>query len=165
VERRLLAIYLTDHLAGATAGLELAKRARGSNAESELGDFLERLVDEIDADRASLIRVMDELRVGRDRIKESIAWSSEKVGRLKLNGRLTGYSPLSKLIELEGLHIGITGKLSLWESLRETLGPSAGGEDLVELAARAQRQRAELEPFRLAAAREAFAGESTRVTG
>jgi hypothetical protein len=51
VERRLLAIYLNDHLAGATAGLELARRARGSNRDTELGEFLERLTGEIEEDR------------------------------------------------------------------------------------------------------------------
>lgn len=34
-----LAIYLNDHLAGATAGLELARRARGRNAGTPLGEL------------------------------------------------------------------------------------------------------------------------------
>jgi hypothetical protein len=40
VNRRLLAIYLNDHLAGATIGVELALRAARENTGSELGDFL-----------------------------------------------------------------------------------------------------------------------------
>jgi hypothetical protein len=31
MDRKLLGIYLNDHLAGSTIGLELSRRARGSN--------------------------------------------------------------------------------------------------------------------------------------
>ena len=31
MSKKLLSIYLNDHLAGATGGLELARRARGAN--------------------------------------------------------------------------------------------------------------------------------------
>lgn len=51
------------------------------------------------------------------------AWAAEKLVRLKLNGRLRGYSPLSRLLELEMLHIGITGKLELWQALQRTCLP------------------------------------------
>ena len=38
------------------------------------------------------------------------AWTAEELERLKLNGQLAGYSPLSRLVELEGLAVGIEGK-------------------------------------------------------
>ena len=120
IERRLLAIYLNDHLAGATGGVELARRSRASNSGTKLGDALVEICAEIEADRATLERVMEQLEVKRDRTKVAGAWAAEKLGRLKLNGRLTGYSPLSRLVELEMLHIGITGKLQLWQALKET---------------------------------------------
>jgi hypothetical protein len=159
VERRLLAIYLNDHLAGATAGLELVRRVRGSNEGTELGDFLERLAGEIAEDRESLEQIMGELGIGRDRVKVIAAWGAEKAGRLKLNGSLTGYSPLSRVVELEGLHIGVTGKLALWQVLEDTLGSRIGGADLTRLRERAERQRGELESYRRAAAAEAFGQE------
>src|SRR3954471_13184248 len=106
----LLAIYLNDHLAGAPAGLELVRRARGTNAGTPLGDFLAGLAVEIEEDRNSLERIMERLGVGKDRLKVAAAWTAEKGGRLKLNGRLTGYSPLSRLVEVEGLMIGVWGK-------------------------------------------------------
>ena len=43
-----------------------------------------------------------------DRLKVAGAWAGEKAGRLKLNGHLTGYSPQSRVIELEGLVVGVT---------------------------------------------------------
>ena len=46
---------------------------------------------------------MRDLGFGADKLKNVAAWGLEKVGRLKLNGELTGYSPLSRMVELEGL--------------------------------------------------------------
>ena len=86
----LLAIYLNDHLAGSTAGVELARRARSANEGTELGQLLDRLVREIEEDRDTLGAVMDAVGAGRDRFKKTAAWVGEKAGRLKLNGQLTG---------------------------------------------------------------------------
>lgn len=153
----LLATYLNDHLAGSTAGLELARRARGSNEGSELGVFLAGLTAEIEADREKLGEVMEAVGAGRDRVKVTGAWAGEKVGRLKLNGRLLGYSPLSRLVELEGLTLGVTGKLALWRMLRELGDPRLAGFDFDALIARAERQRDGLEQRRLEAGRLALA--------
>lgn len=157
----LRAIYLQDHWAGSTVGSELAKRAASSNKGTELGDFLARLSGELDTDRQALQAVMDELGVSADRLKSSVAWGAEKVGRLKPNGRLLSYSPLSRLVELEGLHVGISGKLSLWQNLQATSAAEIAAVDLGDLIARAQAQLAELEPHRKAAAAQAFAGSSS----
>ena len=46
-----LRIYLQDHLAGSTAGLELARRTRGANEGTEYGPPLAKIADEIEADR------------------------------------------------------------------------------------------------------------------
>lgn len=156
MNEKLRGIYLNDHLAGATAGHELARRAAGSNDGTELGEFLERLAIEVGEDLDSLREVMSSLGVRADHLKRGVGWTAEKLGRLKPNGQLLGYSPLSRLIELEGLHVGISGKLSLWQVLAATSAPDLGGIDLDELIARAQRQLAGLEPFRIAAARDAF---------
>ncbi|MDX6638029.1 MAG: hypothetical protein QOJ01_1540 [Solirubrobacterales bacterium] len=153
----LLRIYMQDHYAGSAAGAELAKRAASNNADSELGTVLDRIAAEVEEDRDSLRRIMDEYGASPDPVKNMAAWGIEKAGRFKPNGRLLSYSPLSRVVELEGLVIGITGKLGLWRSLAETLGPHYAGEDLAELAERAEAQRQTLEPYRLAAAREAFA--------
>lgn len=158
-EQKLLSIYLNDHLAGATAGVELARRAAASNRGTPLGDFLAGLAAEIGEDREALCELMSHLGVRRDRVKVAGGWVGEKLGRLKLNGQLTGYSPLSRLIELEGLHIGITGKLELWRMLRGT-GRAPGPVDLEELIGRADAQRRALAPHRKQAARIAFPADS-----
>jgi hypothetical protein len=154
----LLAIYLQDHLAGATAGLELARRAQGANEGTAYGDFLSQLAREIAEDREQLRELMRRLDVGEDRLKLAAAWTAEKAGRLKLNGRLTGYSPLSRLVELEGLAAGVTGKLSAWRALRtiaerdERLDPV----ELDRLIARAERQLSSLAEHQRTAAGEAL---------
>jgi hypothetical protein len=154
----LLAIYLNDHLAGATAGLELAQRAAASNRGSGYGRFLEELADEIRADRESLLEIMRSFDIGVDRVKVSAAWVAEKLGRLKLNGRLLGYSPLSRLVELEALALGVTGKLALWRSLDrlQVNGPELSKSELQGLISRAKRQLQDLEEQRQRAAAEAL---------
>jgi hypothetical protein len=154
----LLSTYLNDHLAAAVGMSELLKRAIGSNRGTELGAFLERLQVEVAEDHAELERLMAALGVRRDPIKRLAGWSGEKVGRLKLNGRWLSYSPLSRLVELEALTLGIAGKRGLWRALGETVGTAAPDFDFAALAERAERQLDEAEPHRLEAARLALAG-------
>lgn len=138
--------------------MELAKRCLKNNEGSELGDYLQRFVGELEEERADLHRVMDALGLPRDKMKDGLGWAAEKAGRLKLNGQLTGYSPLSRLWELEGLMIGVTGKRSLWRSLQEVAptDPRLEVVDLERLEKQAQGQLEELERHRLAAAAQAF---------
>jgi hypothetical protein len=155
---RFLGIYLNDHLAGAIAGLELAKRATRNNEGTPLGDFLSRLATDIDEDRRALEGLMSDLGVRRDVIKDAAAWMAEKVGRLKLNGRLVGYSDLSRLVELEALSLGVEGKLAMWRNLSRVRDRYAVLEctDLEELIQRAETQRRELEEARREAAEKAL---------
>lgn len=152
----MLRTYLQDHHAGATAGLELARRAAGSNTETEYGPELARIADEIAADRETLEQVMAVLDVGPSTLKDAAGWTAEKLGRLKPNNSLLAYSPLSRVVELEGLLIGVTGKLGLWQSLRVAVGDCVDGVELGELLERAADQRERLERLRERAAAEAF---------
>jgi hypothetical protein len=159
--RRLLDVYLNDHLAGATAGRELTARSLRSNSGDEVGRFLAKLLGEIEEDRDTLARVMERVGARPSRVKVSAAWAAEKVGRLKLNGRILGYSPLSRLVELEALSAGIAAKQCLWRSL-ERVAPSdarLAEFDFPALAERAERQRSELERHRREAALAALARE------
>jgi hypothetical protein len=148
-----LEIYLNDHLGGATGGVELARRLRASNRDDAVfGEALSRVCAEIEADRAVLEQVIEELGYSRSKVKPAAAWMAEKLGRLKLNGQLSGYSPLGRLIELEGLLIGITGKIGLWQTLSELEEGQRLEIDLEQLTARAAAQRATIDELhRLAA--------------
>jgi hypothetical protein len=155
---KLLRIYLNDHLAGAMAGIEVAKRCRSSNEGTPLGDYLATFIIEIEEDRSELLSIRETLGLPYDRYKSAAAWVGEKVGRVKLNGRITEYSPLSRLWELEALCLGVEGKLSLWKALKEISGTDTrlAVMDLDRLEKRAARQREELEVHRLEAARVAL---------
>jgi hypothetical protein len=155
---KYLGIYLNDHFGGSTAGVELAKRIRGGSEGTELGAFMERLVEEIAQDRETLREFLGLIDTGPNPIKVAGGWISEKLGRLKLNGQLIGDSPLSRVVELEALDLGIEGKRLLWIALLETQPERFGAERLRDLIERAERQRAGVEEHRRRAAREAFGG-------
>jgi hypothetical protein len=154
MSKKLLHIYLNDHLAAAVGELELARRCISNNEGTPLGQMLEALIREIEQDKATLESLMDHLEAPRNPAKQAAVWVAEKLGRLKLNGQLTGYSDLSRLLELDALKIGIEGKLSLWNSLMQVessldLPPTL---PLNELADRASRQLQMIEEQRVEAA-------------
>lgn len=154
---RFLAIYLNDHLAGATAGVELARRLRSSNQDdAEFGAPLARICSEIEDDRATVVRLMDRLEIDRDRVKPLLARLGERLGRLKPNGQLTGYSPLSRVLEFEVLSAMIGAKLQLWNALDQSFGESLDGFDFHALAARADDQGQRVEDLHLAATQRAL---------
>jgi hypothetical protein len=154
----LLGIHLNDHLAGATAGTDLARRAAGSFRGTPSGPVLERLASEIAEDRRALVDIMRSLGVPIRHYKLYAAWAAEKVGRLKLNGRVLGRSPLSNVVELESLRIGVQGKMAGWRVLRALANPYAGlaAQRLDELIERARRQAETLDELHLEAAADSF---------
>lgn len=157
-DTKLLQIYLNDHLGGSTAGCELAKRASSSNEGTDLGAFLRQLVVDFEEDRAALVDLIERLELKKNVFKQSAGWMAEKAGRLKLNGQITGYSDLSRLLELEGLTIGIQGKISLWENLKSVSGHDSrlATFDFDKWIERARTQQAGVEQYRVAAAARAL---------
>jgi hypothetical protein len=163
---RLLAIYLNDHLAGATLGVELARRLRSSNeGDPEFGRPLARICSEIEADCEALVRLMTHLEIGRDPVKPVLAKAAERLGRLKLNGRIRGYSPLSRVLELEVLSGLVGGKMQLWNALEQSFGESLDGFDFHDLAARADSQGQRLEDLHLAAAQRTLPAATSSTQG
>jgi hypothetical protein len=150
---KYLSIYLNDHLAAAVGAVQLARRAARQNRGSEYGEALARLAAEIDEDRHALQDLMKQLGVRGDRVKLVASVAGEKLGRFKLNGELTRYSPLSRLEELELLSLGVEGKLALWRALRANVDAAVDFDALIE---RATAQRRRLERLRVKAAAEAL---------
>jgi hypothetical protein len=152
-----LATYLNDHLAGSTAGLDLARRIADANPGTEYGEVVGPLAGEIAEDRRALEDVMGRLGADRDELKLIAAWGAEQLRRLR-PGWLLGESGTGRLEELEMLGLGVTGKLALWEALQRThaADPRLGGVDLQRLTDRARSQLERIEGLRLDAAAEAF---------
>jgi hypothetical protein len=157
-EQPFLAIYLRDHFAGATAGLELARRVSRTATGTEQGPFCVDLAARIAADREALRDIMTRLGVAPSSTKNALAWTLEKAGRLKLNGRVLRASPLSRLVELETLALGVTGKKALWRSLATLKATDSrlAGVDFDALIASAEQQLTELERHRLQAVEHAL---------
>jgi hypothetical protein len=154
----LLGVYLNDHLAGSTSGLGLARRTARAHRGTPSGAPLQRIAAEIAEDRAALLDIMRTLNVPVRRYKIAGGWVIERVGRLKPNARLFRRSPLSSLIELEALRLGIEGKSAGWRALRglATHPGRIDADRLDRLITRADEQAATVEELRLRAAADAF---------
>ena len=62
----------------------------------------------------------------------------------------------SRVVELEGLRLGVEGKACLWRMLRELADPRLAAFDFDALIVRAERQRDQLEQRRIEAGRLAL---------
>ena len=153
MNERRLATYLNDRHAILTAGTQLADRARTSNADTVYGPLLERIAQDLESDHALLRTLMDANDVSPDRVKSSLAWVGEKLGRLKPNDQLVGYSPLSRVIEFDGLTAIIATLDGTWVALKPLL--TAQQDELEAAHARAQRNLDELGSLRPQAVHEA----------
>jgi hypothetical protein len=159
----LLGIYLNDHLAGATAGAELARRIADTHRDTVAGPALRRCADEIATDRFTLISLMTSLDVPVRRYKIGLGWMAEKLGRFKLNGRVTERSPSTSITELETLRLGVEGKACVWQVLRDLADHDArlDADQLDALIERARAQVDLLEDLRIRAAEKVFGGRHT----
>ncbi len=153
-----LAIYMNDQLALGVLWREVARRSQRANDGTDVGATLERVATAIAEDVETFEGLMRRLEIPRTPAKPLLAIAGERLGRLKLNGRLSGYSPLSRFEELDVLIMGIDGKVVLWANLRDHagLGARLPDVDFDALIDRARQQRALLEPIHAEAGREAL---------
>ncbi|WP_309116182.1 hypothetical protein [Saccharothrix sp.] len=159
-----LGIYLRDQLALGVGWRELARRAQRNNRGTPLGEALAEVAEQIGEDVETFRSIMGRLGVRVDPLRTALATVGERVGRLKPNGRLVGYSPLSRFLELEVLVMGIDRKKQLWHTLADLadLRTRLPDVDFDELVARAERQRQRLEPFRRRVGSDVFTATSPR---
>jgi hypothetical protein len=156
MDQHTLSVYLNNHLAGASGGLELFRRAATQHAGTSRGVELRRLADEIEGDREALRDIMGRLGVKENRAMSALGWAAEKAGRLKPNGYLVRRSPLSDIIELEGLRVGVAAKMAGWQVLRAVAVHDSrlSKEALETLLERAEDQAERLYKLHLQAAQE-----------
>jgi hypothetical protein len=156
--KKFLSIYLTDQLALGMVWRELARRSLGRNQGSSLGAALAEVSVAIAEDVETFKKIMHRQGIRPNPVKLGLAVAAERAGRLKLNGRLTTYSPLSRFEELEFLVMGIEGKKQLWTTLRDLagLGSTMPDIDFDDLINRAEHQRKTLEPHRMRAGIQAL---------
>jgi hypothetical protein len=143
---RWLSIYLRDHHAASAGGVALARRALGPSHP---------IAQQIARDRETLAEVMRQLDIRPSATKVGLVRVAERLGRLKLNGRLFKRSPLSRIVELEVLVVGIRGKEAMWTALLAGR-LSLQGIDLAALVESATTQIREVDALRLGAVADTF---------
>ena len=152
-----LATYLNDHLAGATAAVDLLDHLIKAHEGKPLGKFFEELRSEVVSDQEVLKKLLQRFSK-ENALKKVSSWIASKIGQAKM--RAGGEKPgeMGLVQALEALVLGITGKQLLWRALNATLGtsPLLRGADLGKLEERAIDQLERVEARRLEAAREAF---------
>src|SRR6185436_317307 len=98
-----------------------------------------------------------------NRVKMVMGAAGAWMGRLKANGYIRRYSPLSRLEEFEMLSAGIMSKASLWRSCELSIAgrPELAGVDFSALRQRADSQRERLETHRERIVDDAFGVAAT----
>ncbi len=159
---QLLHIYLNDHRTGAVVAHRLAERTLTSNTGNEFGDYLDDFVPALVDDIDQLDAIFDRCDIPRDNLKLGAARLGVELGRFKLNGRVTDYSPLSRVIEFEALTVGVLAKRKLWMTIAALPSdhPAASAVDATRLAQRAETQAEQLGKLAGRAAAIAFTGRS-----
>jgi len=143
-------VYLNDHLAGATAGVNLVEQAVERHRSDELGEFFAPLASEIKADLAKLEALIESMSAEKSASKTALAEIGSKLAAPKFTAEGAGNEHLGDFITLETLSIGVEGKRCMWVALRTVVDayPALQALDLDELESRAQDQRNKLEAKR-----------------
>ena len=110
----LLFIYLNDHLALLTGEGELLQRCLASNAKEPFAQELRRIETESKEQQQAARELLKTLGGSEDALKQTGAWLAEKLGRLKGNGRIWSYSPLSRVLEFEVLISAAQERIMMW---------------------------------------------------
>ena len=156
-----LEVYLTDHLAGATAGVNLSQMAAEEHRADEHGAFFSEIASEIKADHATLEQLIADLGVQKSATKTAAAELGSKIMAPKFTGG--DDDELNAFITLETLSMGVEGKVCMWKALKtvEDAYPTLESYDLDELIARGESQRERIEAARLEIAPKALAHTAT----
>jgi hypothetical protein len=150
-------VYLNDHLAGATAGKDLAAQA-AERHDGELGDFFTTLAGEISGDYNTLATLIDTMGASDSGAKSALAKAGSWISEEKFSGETVGDPQFGTFLTLETLSIGVEGKLCMWKALKVVQDEhselkSLNIDTLIESA---QSQRDRLEGKRMEAAGSAL---------
>ncbi len=156
--RKLLRTWVQDRIAASTFTFALLKRSIRNNKGTLFAPALKSILDELYEERDVLDQLAASCGAPRPVAKQAAGWLAEKVERLKLDGHLVGYSPLSRVLEIEMISAGTYSREMGWVCLAEL-----ADEDRPELdfdwEARirvARRHRKDLEQLLIEATKIAF---------
>jgi hypothetical protein len=152
---RAIDTYLNDHLGGAMLGTELANQIQEQTEGTPLSEVMTPLAGEIEEDRKTLVKLMEQMGTPRNPVKRVTGWVAEKASRVKFGG-LAGEPQYGTFMALESLRLGVVGKGCMWKVLKEVADryPPLAATDLDGLFDRAERQQTTIERERIALGRQ-----------
>ena len=155
---KLLTNYMKDHFAGSVAAVELLNHLISSHRGKTHEQFFIRLKEEVAEDQEVLQGLLHDLDSGGGALRNTTAFLSEKLARIKLLLEDPSGGQLARLEKLEALALGIEGKRTLWCALLAVSEeiPALRKVNFARLGQRADDQRKRVEARRIEAAREAF---------
>ena len=158
----LLGVYVNDHLAAATGGVELVSRMLSRHSGTPYEARLEQLLDELREERSAHVAMAGALGIPVRGYKQLGTWVAEKLSRAKLNGRLFSRSPLSDLVEFEFIATAVLAKRAGFETLRALaeVDPRVDGALLHRLIDQADRQHTWLADARRQVAAGVYGGRA-----
>ncbi|MCH8571421.1 NAD-dependent epimerase/dehydratase family protein [Nesterenkonia sp. AY15] len=120
VDALLLRQYMSDHLAGATAGTNRIKRMAADYVDTPVFPQISEVAEAIRRERGFLVKLIQRQGFSTPPGSTTIAWLGERVGRLKPNGRPPGgRSPSTLVLEAEMMITAVTGKLHGWSVMKD----------------------------------------------
>lgn len=137
----LLQTYLQDHEAGARGGVDLIKRAAKSHSDPEVRRLLGELLREVRGERQRIQHFLDVVGGDTSTLKQIGVQAGEKVARLKPNRRFKRRSPLSDLVELEGILLAVRGKELGFDALLALDDPRLDRDEIDQLREQARDQQ------------------------
>ena len=158
MNERHLTNYMKDHFAGSVAAVELLNHLISSHRGKTHEQFFVRMRDEVAEDQEVLRGLLHDLDAEGGALRNTTAFLSEKLARIKLLLENPTGGQLAQLEKLEALALGIEGKRTLWRTLLALAEeiPALRKVDFAKLDQRADDQRKRVEARRIEAAREAF---------
>lgn len=119
VDRRKVAVYLDDHLAGAAAAIRRMRRTARTLAGTPAGALVDQVADEVTEEKAELVAMIRDLGLRRTGVKQMLARVGEVAALVKHDGPLGRSRSMNTLLEVELLRSGVMGKRGLWQTLEE----------------------------------------------
>lgn len=117
MEQQLLSIYLNDHLFTLTGTHALAQRMLSPNNGTQFETTIDDALRVLEQNLGTLRTTMDEVGVRPRPLRQKMARLLPRFGLVKMNGRLTTYSPLSRVHEFEALTAATIHDRMLWKGL------------------------------------------------
>lgn len=151
---RPLRIFLGERLTVMRAGRDLALRMGRSGAYPDAAARLAHAAGELDRGCDTIASFMRQGGAGRPWVRVLAGAAAERVGRLKMNGRIRGRSALTDLEELDALIATLHYAAAAWRALERS--PAIASEVARPRAEACEALVAAIEPGRLDAAERAL---------